>query len=59
MSIANAIPSIEAEIKKISKDLLSLDNLRRTLGWSINDETRHNELKARQNALSAELETAA
>jgi hypothetical protein len=58
MNTQNDVSSIQTELKKVNKDLLHSDNIRRTMGWSITEEMKHETLLKRQRELSQQLDVA-
>jgi len=58
MNTQNDVSSIKAELKKVNKDLLYSDNIRRTMGWTVTEEMKHETLLKRQRELSQQLDVA-
>lgn len=58
MNTQNDVSSIKAELKKVNKDLVYSDNIRRTMGWTVTEEMKHETLLKRQRELSQELDVA-
>lgn len=58
MNTQNDVSSIQTELKKVNKDLLYSDNIRRTMGWTVTEEMKHETLLKRQRELSQELDVA-